>query len=134
MFNVLSGLQEGSHSVTIVSRDVNSGQGPFVKGQVVKSFGGKLSAAASTDAKIAEFVFEDLTGQASGKLTTIFGSFEAETDQMDTVYNGAPAADDYLVANGGKLAKAKAGDITAGTELAYCISVASGVYRFRTLN
>lgn len=143
MFNILSGLQEGSRSVTIVSRQVNTGQGPFVKGNVVVTSAGKVSAASNTDYKWVEFVFEDLTGNSSGQLTCAYGTMEAETDQIDDSTNGAIAADSLLTAVSGVMAKASASDITAGTYFAKCISAAttydlakgtSGkVVRFRTL-
>jgi hypothetical protein len=113
MFNILSGLQAGSHSVAVVSRANNSGQ-TFTKGMVAKSVGGKLTAATNADFRIAEYVFEDVTTQSSGKYTVVFGSFEAETDQIDDSTNGAIAVDDYLAPYAGKLAKCAAGDLTSG--------------------
>ena len=90
MFNVLSGLQEGSRSVVVVSRASNGAT--FVKGDVVVTSGGKLSAAGAADAMFLEFVFEDLTGNSSGKYTVIYGSMEAETDNIDDTGSGAGSA------------------------------------------
>lgn len=101
MFNVLSGLHEGSQSVVTVSREVNTGQGPFVNGQLVKTVAGKYTVATlPAEATQAEFVFEGTSYQSSQKVTGLFGHMEAETD----VYNGTPAVDDLLtVGTGGKL-------------------------------
>jgi hypothetical protein len=144
MFNILSGLQEGSHSVAIVSRAPNTGE-TFTKGMIAKSVGGKLTKANEADYRLAEWVFEDISTQSSGKHTVVFGSFEAETDQIDDSTNGAIAANDYLAAVAGKLAKANAGDISAGNFVGVCISttaagvdsalgsVVGKVVRFRTL-
>lgn len=126
MFNVLSGLQDGSRSVVIVSRKVNSGT--FVKGNVVVTAAGTgVQAAVNTDYAFLEFVFEDLTGNSSGSLTTIYGTFEGETDQIDDATNGAIAADSLLTAVAGKIAKAAAGDITAGNVWGKCISTRTAV-------
>lgn len=116
MFNVLSGLQEGSHSVVINQR---SGPAGLVKGAVVAT-SGTANTIAKADALVhggfAEFVFEDLAGQSSGKYTVISGKFEAETDQVA----GTPAIGNYLKvgtgADAGKLAvEATAGTPTLGT-------------------
>lgn len=123
MFNILSGLQEGSHSVTLVTRETASAA--FVKGQVVKTDGnGKIVAAAtSADHNVVEFVFEEPTSANSSKTySLVYGSFEAETDQIDDATNGAIAGGDFVTCVGGKLAKAAAGDITAKT---YCGKVIS---------
>jgi len=144
MFNILSGLQEGSHSVAIVSRAPNTSE-TFTKGMIAKSVGGKLTKAATADYRLAEFVFEDISTQSSGKHTVVFGTFEAETDQIDDSTNGAIAADDYLTSVAGKLTKCSAGDLTSGYILARCISTAAAgvdsalgtvigkTVRFRTL-
>lgn len=84
MLNVLSGLQEGSRSVVTVSR---SGPAGLVKGQVVATTGTANTVALADSASFvvgasAEWVFEDLTTQTSGKYTIIYGRFEAETDQF----------------------------------------------------
>ena len=136
MFNVLSGLQEGSHSVTVVSRAANTAQGPWVKGAVVITSGGKLTQLDKTananaqSFRSAEFVFEDITGNSSTMYTTIYGSFEFETDWVDTT---GLAADDYLTVVAGKMAKAAAGDLTNGLLVAKVISVASGIVKARTI-
>ena len=129
MFNILSGLQEGSRSVTIVSRQANTGQGPFVKGNVVVTSGGKVNAATDTDAPWVEFVFEDLTGNSSGSYTCAFGTMEAETDQIDDSTNGAIGADNLLTAVAGKLARASVADVSAGTAqvFAKCVSTSTTV-------
>lgn len=149
MFNVLSGLQEGSHSVTIVQRAA-AGSETFVKGQVVfTDTAGKItkvSAGAGIEGRAAEFVFEDIANQASGLYTVIYGSFEAETDQVVAT---APVAGDYMKSDAttGKLTKATAPTdfATSALCIARCISVkaasndpATGaaigaIYRFRTL-
>ena len=94
MFNILSGLQEGSHSVMITSR---SGPAGLVKGTVVQ-----LTATSNTVAKADNstigfggstgFVFEDLLSQTSGSYTVIYGTMEAETDQV----SGSPAIGSFL--------------------------------------
>jgi hypothetical protein len=144
MFNILSGLQEGSHSVAVISRAPNTGE-VFTKGMIGKSVGGKLTKATNADNRIAEWIFEDISTQSSGKHTVVFGTFEAETDQIDETTNGAIAVDDYLTAYAGKLAKCSAGDLTAGYQLARCTGVTVAgvdpalgsalgkVVRFRTL-
>lgn len=147
MFNILSGLQEGSHSVTIVQRAA-AGVETFVKGQVVfADTAGAISAtftgAAGLIGKCVEWVFEDVANQASKMYTLVFGSFEAETDQMTATL---PVAGDFLKAD---LATGKMTKATATTDdaivIARCISVkaastdpATGaslgaIYRFRTL-
>lgn len=144
MFNILSGLQEGSRSVVIVSRQVNSGQGPFLKGGIVVTSAGKVSAAAVTDIPFIEFVLEDLTGNSSGQLTCAYGVMEAETDNIDDSTNGAITTDSLLTAVAGKLTTATAAEITAGQFLGKCISTSTvvnmvagtsaKVVRFRTRN
>lgn len=150
MFNVLSGLQEGSHSVTIVQRAA-AGSETFVKGQVVfTDNAGKISKVTSgtgIEGRSAEFVFEDTANQASGLYTVIYGSFEFETDQVVAT---APVAGDYVKADCsvGKLTKATAPTdfATAALCIGRCISVkaastdpATGasigaIYRIRTLS
>ena len=125
MFNVLSGLQEGSRSVVVVSRASNGGT--FVKGNVVVTNGGKLTAAVAADSPFVEFVFEDLTGNSSGKYTVIYGTMEAECDVLDDATNGAIAADDKLVSVAGVIAKAAGADVTAGNFWGKCISVSTVV-------
>ena len=127
MFNILSGLQEGSRSVVVVSRQVTTGQGPFVKGNIVVTAAGKVSAAGVSSIPFTEFVFEDLTGNSSGQLTCVFGSMEAETDQIDDSTNGAIVADCLVTAVAGVLAKASASDITANQYLGKCISTSTVV-------
>lgn len=126
MFNILSGLQEGSRSVVIVSRTVNSGT--FVKGNLVVTAGGTgVQAAVAADYDWVEFVFEDLTGNSSGKLTTVYGTFEGETDQIDDVTNGAITADSILSIVSGKIAKQSAADVTAKNYWGKCISTRTAV-------
>jgi hypothetical protein len=121
MFNVLSGLQDGSYSVTIVSRSSN---GPtYVKGNVVTTVGGKVSPANAADSAFVEFIFEDLTGQSSGKYTVCFGSLEAQCDQLDDVTNGAITIDDKLTSVNGIIAKATPADVTAGNFWGKVISI-----------
>lgn len=147
MFNILSGLQEGSHSVTIVQRAAATGE-TFVKGQAVftdtagkltKSFGGD----ATMTGRSVEWIFEDIANQASTKYTSIYGSFEAETDQ---VVSTAPVAGEYMKVDQtvGKMTKATlAAD--ANLVVARCLSVTAAttdnatgnaigaIYRFRTV-
>ena len=131
MFNVLSGLQEGSRSVVVVSRASNGAT--FVKGDVVMTSGGKLNAAAANNALFCEFVFEDLTGNSSGKYTVIYGSFEAECDNIDDVGNGAGsgaiAADDPLSVYNGKMCKANTADLAAPISNVWgkCLSISTVV-------
>ena len=122
IFNVLSGLQEGSYSVVTVSRA--STGATFVKGTLVKTdtSGTLVAAATSADYRQVEWVFEDLSGNSSKKYSVIFGAFEAETDQIDDSTNGAIGAGDLLTCVAGKLAKASANDLTAGAYLAKCIA------------
>jgi len=127
MFNILSGLQEGSRSVTIVSRQANTGQGPFLKGNVVVTSGGKVSAASDTSIPFHEFIFEDLTGNSSGQYTCAYGTMEAEVDQIDDSTNGAIVADCFLTAVAGVIAKASAADITGGLYFGKCISTSTVV-------
>jgi hypothetical protein len=127
MFNILTGLQEGSHSVAVISRSPNTGE-VFTKGMVGKSVGGKLTKATNADYRLAEYVFEELGTQTSGKYTVVFGAFEAETDQIDDTTNGAIAVDDYLTVVAGKIAKCAAGDLTSGYIIGRCTGVrAAGV-------
>lgn len=120
MFNVLSGLQEGSYSVPTVQRGVAPGNA-FVKGSVVMTDnnGKFIPAAGPANASEVEFIFEDLTGNSSKKYTAIFGNFEAETDIVDETA-GAINVGDFLTPLNGKLAKAGAADITAKN---YCAKV-----------
>ena len=122
IFNILSGLQEGSYSVATVSRA--STGATFVKGAVVKTDGsGTLVACAtSADYRQVEFVFEDLSGNSSKKYSVVFGVFEAETDQIDDSTNGAIGASDMLTCVSGKIAKASAGDLSSGAFFAKCIA------------
>lgn len=96
MFNVLSGLQEGSRSVVTVNR---SGPAGLVKGAVCMTTAASNTVAKADNASalfafpFAEFVFEDLTTQQSGKYTMIYGDMEAETDQ----YDGTPAIGAFLM-------------------------------------
>lgn len=107
MFNVLSGLQEGSHSVMVTSRPGPAG---LVKGTLVALTGSssdgsggyagsgtiaKFDTASSPYGLIGNavgYIFEDLTTQTSGKYTVIYGSMEVETDQ----FSGSPAIGSYL--------------------------------------
>ena len=93
MFNVLSGLQAGSHSAVLVSRNGSAG---LVKGAVVMTDSTANHIVAADNSTLSypmvEWVFEDLTTQTSGKYTTIYGSFEGETDQ----YSGSPAIGAFL--------------------------------------
>lgn len=93
MFNILSGLQEGSRSVMITQR---SGVAGFVKGTVVGMNGTTANSVVKADAvahgSLVEFVFEDLLTQTSGKYTVVAGTFEAETDQV----SGTPAIGNFL--------------------------------------
>lgn len=131
MFNVLSGLQEGSRSVVVVSRASNGAT--FVKGDAVVTSGGKLSAAGVADAMFLEFVFEDLTGNSSGKYTVIYGSMEAETDNIDDTGSGTGAgaivADALLSTLAGKIVKANTADLAAPISNVWgkCISVTTAV-------
>lgn len=92
MFNILSGLQEGSHSVMITQR---KGPASLVKGMVVAN-----TTVANTIAKAdaiahggaVEFIFEDQATQTSGYYTVVTGKMEAETDQV----NGSPTIGTYL--------------------------------------
>lgn len=128
MFNVLLGLHEGAHGTLTVSREPNTGQGPFVLGQLVKTVGGKLTvAAAAGDASEAEFVFESLAGQSSQKYTCVFGFLEAETD----VYNGTPNIDELLTCGAdGKLTVTA----TAAEAKWKVVSKSGNVIRFKKLN
>jgi hypothetical protein len=129
MFNVLSGLQEGSYSVATMSREATS-PNTYVKGNVViADANGKLVPCNGTTTGVrgVEFVFEDLSGQSSKKYTTVFGFMEAETDIVDestyTIGNG-----DFLTAVAGKLVQAQAADITANRHFAKVTGVkAAGV-------
>lgn len=123
MFNILSGLQEGSRSVAVVSRQSNGAT--FTKGNVVITSGGKLNPANAADAAFVEFVFEDLTGNSSGKYTVVFGTFEAECDQLDDVTNGAIAVDDKLVSVASIIAKAAPADVAAGNFWGKVVSVST---------
>lgn len=131
MFNVLSGLQEGSRSVVVVSRASNGAT--FVKGDVVVTSGGKLSAAGAADAMFLEFVFEDLTGNSSGKYTVIYGSMEAETDNIDDTGSGAGSgaivADSPLSCLAGKIVKGNTADLAAPVSNIWgkCIAVSTVV-------
>jgi hypothetical protein len=147
MFNILSGLQEGSHSVTIVQRSAATGE-TFVKGQAVFTDGsGKLTKSFGGDASMTgasvEWIFEDIANQASTKYTSIFGSFEAETDQVVAT---APVAGEYMKVDQtvGKMTKATlAAD--AALVVARCIKVTAAsvdsatgtaigaIYQFRTV-
>jgi hypothetical protein len=95
MFNILSGMQEGSRSVVIVER---SGPAGLVKGAVVMTTasGNTIALADNGSAlwldRAGEYVFEDLTTQMSGKYTCVYGYMEAETDQ----YSGTPAIGAFL--------------------------------------
>jgi hypothetical protein len=100
MFNILSGLQEGSQSVMITQR---KGAAGFVKGTVVSN-----TTVANTCAKAdalahggaAEFVFEDLLSQTSGMYTVVTGKMEFETDQV----SGSPTIGTYLKVGTGSTA------------------------------
>jgi hypothetical protein len=94
MFNILSGLQEGSHSVMITSR---SGPAGLVKGTLVQLTSTSNTIAKADNSSIgigssAGFIFEDLLTQTSGTYTVIYGTMEAETDQV----SGTPAIGSYL--------------------------------------
>lgn len=93
MLNILSGLQEGSRSVCLVSR---SGPAGAVKGAVVCPGATANTVALADSASMygidAEYVFEDTQTQTSGKYTTAYGRFEAETDQ----FGGTPAIGTFL--------------------------------------
>ena len=94
MFNVLSGLQEGSHSVMVTSR---FGPAGLVKGTAVATSGTGNTIAKADNSTVGlgaavEYVFEDLLTQTSGKYTVISGIFEAETDQV----SGTPAVGTFL--------------------------------------
>lgn len=94
MFNILSGLQEGSHSVMITSR---SGPAGLVKGTVVQLTGTSNTIAKSDNSTVGlgssiGFIFEDLLSQTSGSYTVVYGVMEAETDQV----SGSPAIGSYL--------------------------------------
>ena len=120
MFNVLSGLQEGSYSVPTVQRSVAPGN-VFVKGSVVMTdnSGKFVPATGPVNASEVEFIFEDLTGNSSKKYTAIFGNFEAETDVVDETA-GEINIGDFLTPLDGKLAKA---DATAIAAKNYCAKV-----------
>lgn len=128
MFNVLSGLQEGSYSVPTVQRGVAPGN-VFVKGSVVMTdnSGKFVPATGPANASEVEFIFEDLTGNSSKKYTAIFGNFEAETDIVDETApagagepGGAINPGDFLTPKNGKLAKASSENIAAKN---YCAKV-----------
>jgi hypothetical protein len=100
MFNILSGLQEGSHSVMITQR---TGPAGLVKGTLVMAGAGsgnagKFAGVVKADnatvgmGSAVEFVWEDLTTQTSGAYTVASGKMEAETDQV----SGTPAAGTFL--------------------------------------
>lgn len=92
MFNILSGLQEGSHSVMITQR---KGAAGFVKGTVVANTttaNTVVKADALVHGGAAEFVFEDLLSQTSGNYTVVAGKMEFETDQV----SGTPTIGTYV--------------------------------------
>lgn len=142
MFNVLSGLQEGSHSVMITQR---KGAAGFVKGTVVAPNGTVANSVAKADAVahggVVEFVFEDLLSQTSGMYTVVAGVFEAETDQV----SGSPAIGDFLTSGTGATAgllvvEADGAALTSIAKVVDHYSIANNaqgtstsVYRIRTL-
>lgn len=131
-FNVNVGLTVPS-SATTISRQVNSGQGPFVLGSVVQAIGAKYSVCA--DPVKAEFVHEDLGGNSSGQLTCVIGKFEAETDQYDNTVAITDGA--YLtVGTGGTAGKliVQGSAYNGANACAFAIGApANGILRFQRI-
>lgn len=117
MFNILSGLQDGSYSVPTVNRNLATGvaHSDIRRGKCVITDGvGNIKLATTpADAKFVEFVFEDQTGNSSKKYATIFGSFEAETNMVAPGVNFIPG--DLLTCGAdGLMTKAADPDVAAG--------------------
>ena len=119
MFNILSGLQEGSRSVMLSTRTAatNQPRGTVVIGSTANTVVAADSADAAFDARAIAWVFEDTTSQSSGKHTIAKGTLEAETDVFTDAATaggadtgGTIAAGDYLTTGTttyvGKLCKA----------------------------
>ena len=120
MFNILSGLQDGSYSVPTVNRNLATGvaHSDIRRGKCVITDGvGNIKLATTpADAKFAEFVFEDLTGNSSKRYSTVFGSFEAETNMVAPGVNFVPT--DMLTCGAdGLITKAADADVAAGNIL-----------------
>ena len=68
MFNILSGLQEGSRSVMLSTRTAASNQvrGTVVIGSTANTIVAADGADAAFDSRAIAWVFEDTTSQSSG--------------------------------------------------------------------
>lgn len=124
MFNILSGLQEGSRSVMLSHRTSASvlAKGTVVIGSAANTVVAADGADAAFNARAISWIFEDTKNQSSGKNTIARGIMECETDQFTdaataggTGTGGTIAALDYLMpgtgAYVGKLCKADSANI-----------------------
>ena len=138
-FDVKVGLHQPS-SATTVAREMTNGQ-TAVKGLAFCSVAGKYTLCTSINAQFAEWLLETPDGNMSSKAVGIFGSFEAETDQVDISTSnplggssgGTIIVDDLLGLYNGKLVKYGPSPTAGAIVVGRCISIAGTIYRFRTV-
>ncbi len=120
MLQIHYGLNQPFNSAFTPARAPSVAGTTFVVGTWIKLSAGLAVQAGAGDPTTCEIVFEDNSRNATGVVPTIYGKFEATTDQ----YTGTIADGDFLkIGASGKLVT----DGTSGSTVQTLLSIAQAV-------